>query len=585
MVGSDCANDELLIKKGTLIGPAEIGMMAMSGYSHVNVYSRPLVGVVSTGSELVDPGKNCEEIPKNISLDKPIQPNTLPYGKIFDANRPMVLALASDPGVGNADVIDFGIVVDHEEENDTGKSSSHPELANIIKKAFDMGVNVLITSGGVSVGDRDFVGPTLGTLGKVHFSQIWLKPGKPLTFATVETDGRQMLVFGVPGNPASAFVTFQTVVVPALRKMAGWEKYGLRKIVCETIDKPSIKLDNERPEFHRAIILPNSVPGNPPRVMSTGMQRSSKLSSLLNADCLMQLPSGESQKEYITNGVVPAKTLVQCVLVKDLRVASGISVEEEPDTKVIYPPQYSLTVQTSLPTIPKGASPKVEEISPRGRTKEYRTRSDSELKRERSPKRDSKSPRVSANPPISRIITSPSKDESSVPSKNVAVIFVFINSDFDDSNLVSKQLETLRELDKNVEIIGNSMNIQGVKCKGSTKSKIILLPQAQKTIDGIFSRNLEKDFRQIVFVLGSSKKLVSSLLSFDKWTSKEVPGIGELIRTLLPNQNPLVDIRTLVLHPNEDILIDLSETNQYAAADIHKIMLHTLPLFCRNWKE
>lgn len=347
VVGSDCGKDELLIRAGTVIGPAEVGMMAMAGHSDVHVYSRPLVGVISTGSELIDVVADGQNITKGNNGNEP-QPIKLPYGKIFDANRPLLLALSSDPGVGNAEAIDFGIITDQEEENNTGKSKSHAKLGNIIQKALEMGVNVLITSGGVSVGDRDFVGPTLADFGKVHFSQIWLKPGKPLTFATIEKNKHKMLVFGVPGNPASAFVTFQTVVVPALRKMAGWGKYGLRKILCETADKPAIKLDSERPEFHRGVILPSNIPGNPPKVMSTGMQRSSKLSSLLNADCLMQLPSGESQKEFGNNGIIPPKSLVECVIVKDLRHSFGISVEEEePNAKVIYP-QSNLSLKQEI---------------------------------------------------------------------------------------------------------------------------------------------------------------------------------------------------------------------------------------------
>ena len=156
-----------------------------------------------------------------------------------------------------------------------------------------------------------------------------MKPGKPLTFATVEVGGaggegtRQMLVFGLPGNPVSSFVTFNLVVVPCLRKLAGWGRPELARIAVRTAD--DLAMDPRRPEYHRVALSPPAASpfsfsrggedGGQDLALvahSTGFQRSSRLVSLRGASGLVEVPQGK--------GSIPAGATVSCLL-----LPSGLS--------------------------------------------------------------------------------------------------------------------------------------------------------------------------------------------------------------------------------------------------------------------
>src|SRR5439155_4569155 len=154
------------------------------GVAEVAVHRRPRVAVLSTGDELVEP-------------DAPLRP-----GAIRDSNRYALMAAAREAG---AEAVSMGMARDDEALQRAR-----------VGAAFDA-ADVVITSGGVSVGTRDLIKPILESLGTVHFGRIALKPGKPLTFATV---GKK-LAFGLPGNPVSALVTFEVFVRPALLTMQG----------------------------------------------------------------------------------------------------------------------------------------------------------------------------------------------------------------------------------------------------------------------------------------------------------------------------------------------------------------------------
>eukprot|EP00879_Flechtneria_rotunda_P011488 GHRR01012001.1.p1 GENE.GHRR01012001.1~~GHRR01012001.1.p1 ORF type:complete len:319 (+),score=94.00 GHRR01012001.1:795-1751(+) len=170
-VGSDIQAGQLVLKAGERVGVAEIGILATVGAANLPVHRRPQLAVLSTGDEVVNP-----------------ETEILGPGQIRDCNRSMLLAAAASIG---AEVLDLGIARD---------VKGH--LEGCVDKALEAGVDVLVTSGGVSMGDRDLLKPLLEAKGQVHFGRVLMKPGKPLTFATLDLSesGRKLLVFGLPGT-------------------------------------------------------------------------------------------------------------------------------------------------------------------------------------------------------------------------------------------------------------------------------------------------------------------------------------------------------------------------------------------------
>jgi len=238
------------------------------------VYPRPRVAILSTGDELVAPDQ----------LPGP--------GQIRDSNRAMLLAAVTALG---GDPLDLGMVGDDLDQ-------LGDRLAVGLAQA-----DVLITSGGVSMGDLDLLKPLLEERGQVHFGHLRMKPGKPCTFATVtladwDDQGdevtRTVLVFALPGNPVSSLVTFYLMAGPALRKLAGWPHPHLRRVQAH-LGQP-LRLDPERPEYHRAILRWDRVlnDGRGGYVaLSTGSQSSSRLLSMRTANALLALPAAEGELE------------------------------------------------------------------------------------------------------------------------------------------------------------------------------------------------------------------------------------------------------------------------------------------------
>lgn len=287
-VGSDIEKGQVVLSKGTLLGPAEIGILATVGAADVQVHRVPHVGVLSTGDELVEPDAQ-----------------DLAPGKIRDANRSMLIAAAQAAG---ARVTDFGIAADNEEAVEAAFAKINAQR-----------VDVLLTTGGVSMGDKDFIKPILERQGKVHFGKVRMKPGKPLTFATMEVPAdsthskpHRILSFGLPGNPVSAIVTFTLTVLPCLRKLAGWLEPELRRMHVRTT--APLKLDPVRPEYHRATVHWGSDAGELV-AESTGGQLSSRLLSMRSANALLELPRAE--------GRLPAGTRVSALLIGDLQAMPG----------------------------------------------------------------------------------------------------------------------------------------------------------------------------------------------------------------------------------------------------------------------
>jgi molybdopterin molybdotransferase len=207
-IGNDLESGQVVVRVGTVLGPAEIGLLATLGVTHVGVYRRPRVAVLATGDELVEPWE------------------TPPLGCIRDSNRYALMAAVRETG---AEVVWHGIARDEEDQ-----------LAAQVRTALSS-ADVLITSGGVSMGTRDLIKPLLESLGTVHFGRVNFKPGKPLTFASVG----QKLLFGLPGYPVSSLVTFEVFVRPSLRKMGGHSTIFRPKVEVEV--EHEVRPDQVRP--------------------------------------------------------------------------------------------------------------------------------------------------------------------------------------------------------------------------------------------------------------------------------------------------------------------------------------------------
>lgn len=265
-VGSDVKQGSVILQKGEQVSAVggEIGLMAAVGASTVQIYRRPIVGVLSTGDEIVNHDRE----------------EGLRLGEVRDTNRPTLIAAAKDWGY---EVVDLGIASD--------KPGSLEETLRDGMRQTDL----IITTGGVSMGELDLLKPTIERSlgGTIHFGRVNMKPGKPTTFATVPAktnDGERVskVIFSLPGNPASALVTFHLFVLPSLHAMSGISPPGLTKIPVNLAHE--FKLDPGRPEYHRAIV---TVKGDGSlSAASTGGQRSSRVGSLKGANALLCMPKG-----------------------------------------------------------------------------------------------------------------------------------------------------------------------------------------------------------------------------------------------------------------------------------------------------
>jgi gephyrin len=298
-VGSDVAAGEAILRAGDVVGPAELGLAATAGVASLRLHARPLVAVLSTGDELTDAGGAVWGGGSGSGGADPRPASALAPGKVFDANRPLLLGMATAAG---AAVLDLGIIPD-------GRAAVDAAL----NAALDAGADVILSTGGVSMGSADVVKPALEALGDIHFGRCRMKPGKPLTFATLARRQKDagaalppVLAFGLPGNPASAAVTFSLVVGPALRALGGWAHPRPRRVHAALAGP--IKLDPERPEYHRAVLHwegggeggGDGGEGGPPLGLasaggfvatSTGGQISSRLGSVRGAAALLELPA------------------------------------------------------------------------------------------------------------------------------------------------------------------------------------------------------------------------------------------------------------------------------------------------------
>lgn len=250
-VGGDYAVGDLIIPKGSVVGPPEIGLLANLGRSDALAHPKARVAVMATGDELV-------------AADETPGP-----GQIRDSNSYTLCAAVRDAGA-------IAQRVDRIVDN---RRALYETILEAASEA-----SVVITSGGVSMGTKDLVKPVLAELGTVHFGQVAVKPGKPLTLATIEGG----IVFGLPGFPVSSLVSFENFVRPALRVMMGhralWRPEVTARLRHDIAHKP------DRTEFQRAVIRQED--DDTWWATTTGSQVSSRLKSLVGANALLRIPRG-----------------------------------------------------------------------------------------------------------------------------------------------------------------------------------------------------------------------------------------------------------------------------------------------------
>ena len=251
-IGEDLSVGQLVFEAGTELTPGHLGVLASLGSATVRTHRRPRVGVLSTGDELVAAGE-------------PLAP-----GQIRDSNRRTLLALVGRTGCVP---VDLGLVRDDEA---------------LIREAISAGAascDALITSGGVSMGDYDYVKAVLDDLGEMRWMQVAIKPAKPLAFGLV---GRTP-VFGLPGNPVSSMVSFELFARPGLRTLMGHAEPGRPSV--RAIADADLKRHSDG-KIHFARVVVTLVDGEH-RVVSAGGQGSHQLHAMATANALAVLPNGE----------------------------------------------------------------------------------------------------------------------------------------------------------------------------------------------------------------------------------------------------------------------------------------------------
>lgn len=254
--GAEMRAGDVVAPAGTTLTPAGAGVLASVGAVQVPVIPGAWVYVLATGNELVDP------------KDAPGP------GQLRNSNGPMLAAAAQRFGSGTI-AADWGLATDD-------PADLRQRMATALEDA-----NVLLVAGGVSVGDYDLVPQVLAELGvEVHFRQVRMKPGKPLLFGTKDAT----LVFGLPGNPVSAFVCFELFVRPALRKLAGYAAPGPRTVRLPLAE--SVSEVNDRPTYRPAKLEVAEVGWN---VRPLPWGGAPDLRSLLTADALLVLPAGDAR--------------------------------------------------------------------------------------------------------------------------------------------------------------------------------------------------------------------------------------------------------------------------------------------------
>lgn len=252
--GEDISSGSVALSAGRLIRPQEQGLLASLGMTHVAVFKPLRVAIFSTGDEVVAQGQ------------------ALPENCIYDTNRFTLTGLLQRLGCS---VVDLGIIED-----------SQDSMQRVLLEAAQQ-ADMVISSGGVSMGQADYIKQALEAVGNIGFWRVAMRPGRPLAFGTVG----QTPFFGLPGNPVAVMVTFLQFVQPALRKMMGqrgWQPIKMMAVAQETIKSRAGRID-----YSRGIYRINDQ--GELVVQTTGAQGSGILTSMVQANCLIEIGEQYSQ--------------------------------------------------------------------------------------------------------------------------------------------------------------------------------------------------------------------------------------------------------------------------------------------------
>jgi len=257
--GEDVRPGDVVVDVGTVLSAAHVGVLASIGVEHVRAHRRPRVGVLSTGDELVTGGG-------------PLRP-----GQIRDSNRHALVPLVREAG---CDVVDLGVVRDDRDA-----------IADAIDRT-TRDCDVLLTSGGVSMGDFDWVKQVLDELGDMRWMQIAIKPAKPFAFGLV--GDRRVPVFGLPGNPVSSLVSFELLARPALRRMLGYGDKQLDRLTVRAVVDDAAATRHRDGKVHFNRVIARYERGDDRfHVVSAGGQGSHQLAAMAAANALAVVPDGD----------------------------------------------------------------------------------------------------------------------------------------------------------------------------------------------------------------------------------------------------------------------------------------------------
>lgn len=263
--GEDLAIGSDVFCTGQRLASPEMGMMASLGFGECSVFRKLKVAVFSTGDEVQAPGT-------------PQQANS-----IYDSNRFTIMGLLEKLG---CDILDFGILEDNEEK-----------MIQALQDASEQ-ADVVLTSGGVSVGDADYIKLALDKLGQIDFWRINMRPGRPLAFGQVNNKP----FFGLPGNPVAVMVSFINFVEPALRKMQG--EQGWQPLKVNAVAEENLRSRQGRTEFSRGVYELDA--GGQLTVRTTGKQGSGILRSMSEANCLIEIsPAVDTVKAGESVTIIP----------------------------------------------------------------------------------------------------------------------------------------------------------------------------------------------------------------------------------------------------------------------------------------
>lgn len=247
-IGEDIAKDSIVLAAGQVLGPAQMGVLASLGLASLKI-KRPLrVAIFSSGDEIRSIGESLQG------------------SQIYDSNRYTINGMLNDLGV---EVIDMGVIPDNKEAISNALTQGAAEA------------DMIITSGGVSVGDADYIKQCLGELGQTYFNKLHLKPGRPLTFGEINNTH----FFGLPGNPVAVMVTFMYFIRPAIKRLMGQSVTPLLnlQVPCQT----NLRKLPGRTEIQRGILVQDPQQGL--MVKTTGKQGSGVLSSMSKGNCFIYL--------------------------------------------------------------------------------------------------------------------------------------------------------------------------------------------------------------------------------------------------------------------------------------------------------